>query len=62
MKIIVESDDLSMVAEAVKALPVSGDFNAADRWVGCVIALQNIIVNSEPFKESEVVDDGRQTD
>lgn len=62
MKIIVESDDLSMVAEAIKELPVTGDFNAADRWVGCVIALQNIIVNSEPFKEEVVEENGRQTD
>lgn len=59
MKIKVDPDMLLSIAEAVKKLPIDcKDFDTADRWVGCVLALQNIVSTSESVDE-EVVDDGR---
>lgn len=52
MKIKVNSDDLLRIAEAVKALPVRGTFEDADRWVGCVITLEQIASNSPPAEEN----------
>ena len=46
MKIIVEKEVLVQVVEAIKRLPVKGDFDAADQWVGCVIALQKMMQNA----------------
>lgn len=58
MMIKVDPDMLLSVSEAIKKLPVDcKDFDAADRWVGCSLALQNIVMQAE-----EVVEDGRQTD
>lgn len=52
MKIKVNSDDLLRIAEAVKTLPVRGTFEDADRWVGCVITLEQIASNSPPAEEN----------
>lgn len=55
MKIIVDGDDLLLVANTIKELPVRGGFSVADRWVGCVVALQKIVETAieyvEPVKE-----------
>lgn len=51
MKIKVNSEDLIQIAEAVKALPVRGTYEDADRWVGCVVALEMIANNSEVIDE-----------
>jgi len=58
MKIIVDGDDLLLVANTIKELPVRGGFSVADRWVGCVIALQKIVETAneyvEPVKEEHI--------
>ncbi len=53
MKIIVEAENLMQIAETIQHLPVNGGFEAADKWVGCVIALTAICQNSEPYKDME---------
>lgn len=53
MKIIVEAENLMQIAETIQQLPVNGGFEAADKWVGCVIALTAICQNSEPYKDME---------
>lgn len=58
MDIKVNADKLVDIIEAIKKLPVKGDFDAVDRWVGCVIALQNIIMSAEEVKEAEVTENG----
>lgn len=45
---------ISQIIEAIKKLPVKCEtFDDADRWVGCVVALQSI--TAEEPKEPEVV-------
>lgn len=56
MEIKVKADKLLSVIEAIKQLPVRGDFESADRWVGCVIALQSIL--AEGMEETEVAENG----
>lgn len=52
---------INQIIEAIKQLPVKCDtFEDADRWVGCVVALQSIAVE-ETLKE-EVKTNGEQTD
>ena len=55
MKIIVESDYLSQIGDAVRALPVKadGDFQTADRWVGIVLAIEKLIQESELYDQDE---------
>lgn len=51
MKIVVEENSLIQIKEAVKNLPVRGDFDAADQWVGLVVAIQNLVSNAEEYTE-----------
>lgn len=55
MKIKVEREYLHQISEAVKQLPVKadGDFQTADRWVGIVLAIENLILESEPCVPDE---------
>lgn len=47
-------DMILQVIEAIKKLPVKCEtFEDADRWVGCVVALQSVA--AEETKEPEVV-------
>ena len=57
MKVIVETAHIQPVIEAIKQLPVQGDFETADLWVGCVMALQTICAQSEPYTE-EIKEEG----
>lgn len=43
MEIKVDANVLSQVVDAIKKLPVQGDFDVADRWVGIVMILENMI-------------------
>ena len=47
MKVKVEAESLLQIAETLKKLPVRGDFDDADRWVGCVMSLEMMANNSE---------------
>ena len=58
MKIIVETDRIIPVIEAIKQLPVQGNFEAADIWVGCVMALEGICMQSEPYSEDNTKTEG----
>ena len=51
MTIKVDAESLLKIAEAIKNLPVRGDYNDADRWVGCVLSLEMIANNSEVIEE-----------
>ena len=52
MIIKVNTDDLLRIAEAVKALPVRGTFDDADRWVGCVMGLEMLAANSPVIEDN----------
>ena len=54
MKIIVESENLVQVANAIKRLPVQGDFNTADLWVGTVMVIQKIIEEAKEYIPPEI--------
>ena len=44
MEIKVDAGTLAQIIEAIKQLPVQGgSFEAVDRWVGIVIALENML-------------------
>ena len=54
MKIAVDAEILLQIAEAVKNLPVDcSKFEAADQWVGIVIALNSLVQNSEEAKTAK---------
>ena len=53
MKVIVEAESLCHVAETIKQLPVKGDFEASNMWVGCVIALESLYQNAPQYEESK---------
>lgn len=53
MKVIVEAESLCQIAETVKHLPVQGDFEASNMWVGCVIALETLYQSAPQYKETE---------
>ena len=53
MLITVEANELMNIIEAIKKLPVQGNFDAADRWVGIVIALENLIQAGQQPTEGE---------
>lgn len=41
-------DIIPQVIEAIKKLPVKCEsFDDADRWVGCVVALQSLLMEEE---------------
>lgn len=51
---VLTMDMIIQIIEAIKKLPVKCEtFDDADRWVGCVVALQNLV--AEEAKEPEVV-------
>lgn len=52
MKIKVNAEDLLRIAEAIKALPVRGTYDDADRWIGCVMGLEMIASNSPVIEEN----------
>lgn len=55
MKIIVDTDQVMPVIEAIKQLPVQVDnFDTADIWVGCIMTLQSICMQSEPYQEENI--------
>lgn len=54
MKVIVEAESLCQIAETIKQLPVQGDFEVSNMWVGCVIALEQLYQTSPQYKEPEV--------
>ena len=59
-EIKVDKNMLQQVIEAVKQLPVKcNDFDAADRWVGIVMMLENMIQSAQEESNTEVTDDGR---
>lgn len=43
MEIKVDAGTIAQVIEAIKQLPVSGNFDAADRWVGIVMLLESLL-------------------
>jgi len=48
MKVTVEKEILMQIANAVRGLPVDcTDFDAADQWVGIVVALENLAQGSQ---------------
>jgi len=55
MKIIVDRERLIRIGETVKGLPVQGGFDAADSWVGCVIAIDKMVRESDIYTEPEVI-------
>ena len=47
MKIKVDAEKIINVIAAVKQLPVKGDFDAADSWVGIVLTLEQLLQAEE---------------
>lgn len=54
MPITVDGNYIQQVIEAIKQLPVNcNDFDAADRWVGIVMVLQNMLQTEVPETEAQ---------
>ena len=51
MEIKVNPDVIVSLIEAIKQLPVKGDFNVADRWVGIVLTLEQLLQTEETAEE-----------
>ena len=51
MEIKVKADTLLNVISAIKKLPVQCDFDAADRWVGIVLVLENMLQTGETAED-----------
>jgi len=50
MGVIVEVEDLVRLKNTIKQLPVQGDFDVADAWVGCVLAIDKMLRGVEEQK------------
>lgn len=54
MPITIDGNYLQQIIEAIKQLPVNCDnFDAADRWVGIVMVLENMLQTEEPKTEAQ---------
>ena len=53
MEIKVNADILINVIEAIKQLPVQCDFKAADRWVGIVMVLEQMLQTPQAEDEEK---------
>lgn len=49
----INAETLRQVIETIKQLPVQCDFDAADRWVGVVLVLEQMLQAAQTVNEAQ---------